>query len=263
MKSLNLVSKDNRSYQVTIPDPKSDLTSAYVFSFVRSGSTLLNNMVSAYCSYIEVPTFSLFNSAFDQGIHTQYIQEDAAACFEKMGYIYTGFRHFPAFDLDVKDAPAIWLVRDPRDIMVSLYYSVLKSHLIPGGITSLIKKRKETKYIDINQFVINESKSIARQFKRYNKMLVGSNLKIYRYEDVIYNKEKWMVDVLARLGIEYNLRHLRNIVKHFDVIPIAENENKHVRQVHPGNHIDKLTPHTIQILNRSLSDFLKYFDYEH
>ena len=135
MKSLDLVSKDGRRYKVTLPDPKPDLLSAYVFSFARSGSTLLNNIVTAYCSYLDIPTFSLFNSAFDQGIHTQSIQKDAAGCFEKTGYIYTGFRHFPAFDLDLTDVPAIWLVHDPRDMLVSLYYSVLKSHSIPDGLS--------------------------------------------------------------------------------------------------------------------------------
>jgi len=42
-----------------------------------------------------------------------------------------------------------------------------------------------------------------------------------------------------------------------------EDKSKHIRQVHPGNCKTKLTPQTIQELNKSLADFLKYFDYEH
>ena len=263
MKQFILVSQQGRQYEVTIPNPQPDLVSAYIFAFARGGSTLLNNMVTSYCQYIRVPTFSLFDTAFDQGVPTHGIQKDAAVCFNKTGCIYTGFRHFPAFDLDVSGAPVIWLVRDPRDMMVSLYYSVLKSHVIPKGLVSFTKNRKEAAKLDINQYVIEKSKSFAGQFQRYQKMLEGSDLKIYRYEDVIYDKEKWLTDVVSKLGVERNQRHIKNIAKQFDVIPETENENKHIRQVHPGNHTRKLTNQTIQELNTLFSDFLKYFNYEH
>ena len=91
---------------------------------------------------------------------------------------------------------------------------------------------------------------------------VSRNLKVYRYEDVIYEKEKWLSDVICNLGLQYKLKLVGNIAKQFDVIPGFENENEHVRQVHPGDHRKKLTPQTIQELNNLLSDFLKYFDYE-
>ena len=263
MKSIVLVSEQGHQYEVTLPRPHPDLVSAYLFAFARGGSTLLDNMIAAYCQFIDVPTFSLFNTAFDQGISTQAIQKDAAICFKKRGYIYTGFRHFPAFDLDVSDAPVIWLTRDPRDMLVSLYYSVLKSHVIPRGLVFLKKNREEAEKLDINQYVVNKVGVYSGQFQRYQKMLKGCNLKIYRYEDVIYEKEKWLTDVVTTLGIEHNQRHIRNIAKHFDFIPAAENENEHVRQVHPANHKRKLSHQTIQMLNESLSDFLDYFNYEY
>ena len=199
MKSIALVSDQGRKYKVSLPDPHPDLVSAYLFAFARGGSTLLDNMIGAYCQFIDVPTFSLFNTAFDQGILTQTIQKDAAVCFKKLGYIYTGFRHFPAFDLDVSDAPIIWLARDPRDMLVSLYYSVLKSHVIPRGLVTLKKNRKEAETLNVNQYVINKVGVYSGQFQRYQKMLEGSNLKVYRYEDVIYEKEKWLTDGSRRI----------------------------------------------------------------
>jgi hypothetical protein len=262
MKPITLISKRGQKYTVSMPNPKADFISAYIFAFTKSGSTLLNNMVAAYCQYIDVPTFSLFGAAFEQGIHTQHIQEDALVCFKKTGYIYTGFRHFPGFDLDVTGAPAILLTRDPRDMLVSLYYSVLKSHLIPRGLESFKLARKATESIDINEFVIKKADYLAMQFKRYKNSLAGSDLKVYRYEDVIYEKEEWLADVVGKLGVRYDHKHLVNIAKHFDVIPDTENENEHVRQVHPGDHTKKLTPETIQELNKLLSGFLAYFDYE-
>ena len=262
MRSLDLVSKQGRQYRVTIPNPKPDLVSAYIFAFPRGGSTLLNNMVAAYCRQIDVPTFSLFNAAFDQGVPTQDIQQDASVCFNRSGCIYTGFRHFPAFDLDVTGAPAIWLTRDPRDMLVSLYYAVLKSHVIPKGLVSYAKNRADAEKLDVNQFVIQRPMIFTRHFQRYKKMLTDSNLKIYRYEDVIFEKEKWLTDSVARLGLVHRPELVRNIAEQFDVFPDREDENEHIRQVQPGNYKEKLTRRTIQKLNKSLADFLKYFDYE-
>lgn len=263
MKSVDLVSKQGREYHVVIPEPKPDFVSAYVFAFTRGGSTLMNNMLATYCHQVNVPTFSLFNTAFDQGVPTQDIKEDASVCFEQNGHVYLGFRHFPTFELDFRGAPAILLTRDPRDMLVSLYYSVLKSHVIPEGLVSFKKSRKQAGELDINQFVTIRAKSFARQLKRYQKKLSDSALTVYRYEDVIYKKEKWLEDMVKRLGLPQSPELVRNIAKRFDVVPDVENENKHVRQVHPGNHSQKLNPQTICTLNDSLADFLKYFKYEH
>ncbi|MCF6263989.1 MAG: sulfotransferase [Xanthomonadales bacterium] len=261
MQSITLESETGRKYVVSIDDPKPGLKSSYVFAFARGGSTLLNGMIEAYCNYVNVPTFSLFNSAFDQGVHTSEIQEDSLKLFKKTGYVYTGFRHFPLFNMDIKGAPVVWLVRDPRDILVSLYYSILKSHVIPKGLVSLVKSRKATEKTDINQFVLNRAKTFNQQFQRYQKMLVSSDLKIYKYEDVIYEKEIWLTDIIAKLGIEYNPRLVRNIARDFNILPKKENNNKHIRQVHPGNHTTKLESQTIQELNKVLSEFLTCFGY--
>ena len=85
----------------------------------------------------------------------------------------------------------------------------------------------------------------------------------YRYEDVIYEKEKWLTNVVTKLGLQHNTELIGNIARRFDIVPETENENEHIRQVHPGDHKKKLSPQTIQELNILLSDFLNYFDYEH
>ena len=263
MNSLALVSKQGRKYKVSIPDPKPDLVSAYVFAFARSGSTLLNNMIASYCRQIGIPTFSLFNTAFDQGVPTQDIQEDASILFKKSGFIYTGFRHFPAFDLDVSGAPAIWLTRDPRDMLVSQYYSVITSHVIPEGLVFFKQNRLEARKIDINQYAIEKAMVFARQFRRYQTMLADSDLTVYRYEDVIYDKKKWLGNLISKLGLKHDRALVTAIANQFDIVPDKENKEKHIRQVHPGNHTKKLTAKTINELNILLSDFLKYFDYEY
>ena len=46
-----------------------------------------------------------------------------------------------------------------------------------------------------------------------------------------------------------------------DVIPSKERSDEFVRRVIPGDHRDKLTPTTIDLLNHHFADFLTTFGY--
>lgn len=251
-----------RPYKVSLPAPKTNLKKAYVFAFAKSGSTLLDNMVSTYCQLIGVPSFSLFNAAFGQGIRTSDIVDDARVCIEQEGIIYTGFRHFPVFNLDLSGANTILLTRDPRDMLVSMYYSIIKSHVIPEGNSGMQRNRELAASLDINDYVVNFANNYNNQFKRYRIMLDNSDLTTFRYEDVIYEKEKWLNAVVIKLGLEVVPSVVASVAKQFDIIPDHEAEDKHIRQVHPGNYLDKLRPDTIAKLNQSLADFLIFFSYK-
>ncbi|XSG85245.1 MAG: sulfotransferase domain-containing protein [Methylohalobius sp. ZOD2] len=262
MKSFNLVSKKGEKYSVTLPEPTPGFESAYVFAFAKSGSTLLDNILTAYSKSIGVSTFSLFGQAFDQGINTRDIDLDAQCCFLDSGYLYVGFRHFPGFDIDLTSKKSILLTRDPRDMLVSLYYSIAKSHVIPKNNKNLQIQREKVSKQGIDDYVIQAASTYNRQLKEYQRALSESNLSVYRYEDVIYHKLEWIQNILDYLGIKENQRLLKNIVSKFDVIPDTESPDKHIRQVHPGNYKKKLQPQTIKKLNNILSPFLEYFDYE-
>jgi len=262
MNPFQLTSATGKPYQVNLPEPKKGLKKAYIFAFAKSGSTLLDNMVSTYCQLLDIPSFSLFNAAFDQGITTDDVTEDAKAYIEQEGIIYTGFRHFPAFNLDLSGANTILLTRDPRDMLVSKYYSILKSHVIPKGNDRMHENKKQAASLDINDYVLKSACVYNGTFQRYKLMLANSDLTIFRYEDVIFAKEKWLNEVVVKLGLEVAPQIITSVAKQFDVIPERENEDEHIRQVYPGNYLKKLTPDAIAKLNDQLSDFLSFFNYE-
>ncbi|MEZ0153470.1 MAG: sulfotransferase domain-containing protein [Candidatus Reddybacter sp.] len=261
MNDFELISATGQPYQVSPPAPKTNLKRSYIFAFAKSGSTLLDNMVSTYCKIINIPTFSLFNAAFGQGISTNDIAEDALACIKQEGVIYTGFRHFPAFNLELSGANTILLTRDPRDMLVSMYYSIIKSHVIPEGNSGMQKNRERAVLLDINDYAISHANNYNNHFKRYRLMLDNSDLTTFRYEDVIYEKEKWLNAVVVKLGVEVRPKIITSVAKQFDIIPENEKEDKHIRQVHPGNYLEKLTPDTIVKLNDSLGEFLSFYNY--
>lgn len=259
---FELTTSSGKPYNIVLPSPRPDFDSKFVFSFAKSGSTLLNDLLFTYCPQLQVPVVSVFDQAFSQGLTTTEVKDESATIFDKAGYIFSGFRHFPNFDLDVGHNKSILLVRDPRDMVVSMYYSVTKSHVIPQGNTTLKRNRDEALQKAIDEFVVSKMNSYVGQYQTYLQKLDGKKVKIYRYEDVIYNKNEWMSDVLDFLEIEKVPTLIKKVVQQFDVIPSSENEADHIRQVHPGNYKKKLSSETIELITVSASNFLKAFNYD-
>jgi len=221
----------------------------------------MDNMVRSYCKALDIPTFSLFNSAFDAGIPTSEVMEDTLVCFSRSGRIYTGFRHYPGFDLDLSGVTSILLVRDPRDMLVSLYYSVAKSHVVPRGATGFLNRRRKAASMTVDDFALNQLQLYKKNFSVYRQKLKPASLTMYRYEDVIYKKREWLEDMISTMGLPVDIKLISHIADEFDIFPENENPGQHIRQVHPGNYRNKLQTSTIDTLNEELGEFLSHYGY--
>ncbi len=261
MKKTSLISTNGTPFNVVLPELQSTELSSYLFAFHKSGSTLMDNMVQKYCKSFGIPTFSLFNGAFDNGVPTNEIAADALACFSRQGMIYLGFRHYPGFDLDLSGLRTVLLVRDPRDMLISMYYSVAKSHVIPKNHPLFQHNRDAAASIDIDTFVLQKAGIYLHNFQLYQQKLPTELLTTYRYEDVIYEKCAWLKDIVEKLDLPVDSKLIRKTAQKFDIFPESEDQEKHIRQVHPGNYKSKLKPETIAELNIKLQEFLQYYNY--
>lgn len=261
MEKFQLQSSEGVDYTVRLPAATPTLISCYFFAFAKSGSTLVDNMLADYCSGCECSYFSLFGQAFSQGITTSHVQSDALKCFHRSGYIYSGFRHYPAFELPVDNAPVVLLVRDPRDMLVSLYFSIAKSHVIPTPGSRLVKERERVLAQDLQQFVVRRAPGYAKQLNQYLQALARADLLEMRYEDGIYKKKEMLGSILEHYNMTAKPRLIKKIAGSHDIIPDRENEKAHVRQVHPGNFRERLKPETIDSVNEILAPFLERYGY--
>lgn len=259
--TYELTAKDGKRYSVRVPEGVEGLPSSYLFAFVKSGSTLMDNMVAEYCSAVGVPHFSLFDQAFAQGVRTADIRADANRCLGRPGVVYSGFRHYPSFNMRLGDSKVVLLVRDPRDMMVSLYFSIMKSHIIPDGNESLRRAREQIPGVSIDEFVLQRAPGYVATFRRYRNKLDGTHRRVYRYEDVIYDKADWLADMVSFTGLPTQAREIQRIAKRHDKRPEQEDISSHIRQVHPGNFRKKLSWETILKLNDATGEFLDAFGY--
>ena len=245
--------------------PAADIESFFVFSMHKTGSTLLNEMLVDVCRIANVPIFSPEQIEFRNGLPLGELDLSVQSWFRRPGYCFSGFRTFPKYleGVDLTPIRKIFLIRDPRDMVVSRYYSTKISHPIASG--ELGEKMKELRErvasMGVDEYCLWYSNIISFQFTDYAKNIFDANLKVCRYEDVIFEKRKWLADTLEYAGIKILDSQIHEVADKHDVVPDVEDETKHIRRVIPGDHKNKLKPETIEQLNIIFADMLKRFNY--
>lgn len=262
-----LYTKDNREVSLEIAEP-ANIRSFFVFALPKSGSVLQDKIFEDICSELNIPLVSVAKSAFNQGIEESNFSEEICDLFLEQGYGYYGFRYFPSYlcNFDLSKFKKILLIRDPRDILVSHYFSMKNSHAIPKGEMGnrLLEHRKNIQDMDINEYVLNKADTFLKIFQSYIN-IKDDLLRIFRYEDIVFEKNKWIQDILSFLNLEYlslKKNEIELIAQKHDIFPKNETQNSHIRKVTPGDYKEKLNADTICTLNEIYENILIKYDYE-
>ena len=255
-----------------LPEPgEAMLPSALAFSFYKAGSTLLRKILEDLSPSAGVRLINLEGELFRLGVEHGKIARSSSSVFRPAGYCYGVFRLMPyAFDIPIlRDAPKLLLVRDPRDILVSHYFSMSKSHPTPGSELSEVKaerfneERKRVQDTSVDEHALRKAPMFRKHFAGYADRILGQpNLRVDRYEDIVFDTDRWVRSVCEHLGWDVDDRLLAEVVARHDIVPAGEHEDRHIRRVRPGDHIDKLRPETIDRLNEIFAPFLDHYGYD-
>jgi len=171
-----------------------DMDSAFFMSVHKSGSTLLNNMIRTCCERLNLDFVDIQSTFFNSGVPDGDIPGETSKIFKQKGYIYSGFRYFPhQYEIPcLKDCKVVLLIRDPRDAVVSQYFSLSKSHPLPGNDVGdemrdqMIEARNKVLGMDINEFTIKEVGGFVNKLEAYSKLMSEhENIRLFQYEEII------------------------------------------------------------------------------
>lgn len=255
---------------VTLPPPGApDMDSIFLVSLPKAGSTLLNKMMTQIATAAGLVSFSAPQELRRLGVKPNDTPEILNALFLPKGYMYGGFRGLPGGTQlpSWASGRTVVLVRDPRDMLVSLYFSEAYSHTPPGtGSGGALydhfqKQREKAQAAPVDDYVKSHGAQYARIYSEMHRKTGAVECKTYRYEDVIFHKKSWLVDMAAYLNIPIKERHVEVIAARNDVVPDEEDPTQHVRRVRPGDHREKLRPDTIAELNEAFRDVLDRYGY--
>lgn len=186
--------------------------------------------------------------------------------FKPRGYLYSVFGGMVEGIPNLNDYYVVLMVRDPRDILTSKYFSIGYSHRLPTGenkIESFMQRRAFAQQVEIDEYVISQSDRILQQYQRYLDLLLNqANVHIIKYEDMISNFSVWLDNLLNYCDLKISAELKQQLIQEsLKSRPKKENILNHIRQVTPGDHKRKLQPETIAQLNSSFSTILREFKY--
>jgi hypothetical protein len=163
----------------------------------------------------------------------------------------------------VCDRIAIFLLRDPRDILVSAYYSFGFTHTFSPNreIRELQQRiRREIQEQTVDEYVLDSADRFLGGFEVLHELSQAcSRSVVLRYEDMIDDWERFVAGLTRYVDIREPV--LREI--HARSRPrVTEDLRSHRRSGMPGGFREKLAQDTIASLNRKFATVLARYQYE-
>lgn len=175
-------------------------------------------------------------------------------------------------------------LRDPRDVLVSMFYSYCYSHV--GEIAGGTGYRKGVADQGIDEFVLKLATAqhrpvrgdygtgaplweVAGNFQQRYLTYVNHLLRdpqrdvvLLRYEDMFADVDGWLASVAERFEVA-DAAVIEELADRYRPMFNRRDENKwvHTRKVTPGDYLEKLSPATIAGLDRIFEDTLDCLGY--
>ncbi|TVQ03049.1 MAG: hypothetical protein EA359_10535 [Balneolaceae bacterium] len=188
--------------------------------------------------------------------------------FKPNGYLYSVFGGMIDGIEELHKYKIILMIRDPRDILVSKYFSVAYSRSTEYENEEknqyFMERRSQVKKMTLDEFVLSESDSLLSVFSRYERVLVSkySNMYLSKYEEMVSEFPLWLSQILEFCELEISKNLFNKLIKeNVKLIPDNENIERHIRRAKPGDYNEKLKRETIDILNQSFESVLQTYNY--
>ena len=189
--------------------------------------------------------------------------------FKPSGYLYTVFGGMIEGIREFEKYLVVLMVRDPRDVIVSEYYSYAYSHTEPSKLgnkySGFMEKRRKARQVTISEYAQTECDRVNNHYQRYIDLLLNcqSNVLVTKYEEMTSDWDSWLKRLLDYCQLEIRGELLASLSKESERLrPRQEDIHQHIRKGMPGDYEVKLDRPTIDVLNSKFSLVLKKFNYD-
>jgi hypothetical protein len=182
-----------------------------------------------------------------------------SGAFQPQGYYYGPigtFRQIPNLDLYA----LVLQLRDPRDMLTSLYFSTKYSHAIINP--KIIRRRQESQALSIDEYVMASADEYLVIYEQYCQQLLERPAILFlKYEEMVADFPGWLARLSQHLGLDGQTAALEQVKHRANFTVKSEDKYSHRRQVSPGDHKRKLQPETIQRLTTKFQPVLDRLSY--
>ncbi len=251
---------------INIPH-SSHLVSSFAIAPHKCGSVLLHKIVNDLANASNYPIINLEEQLFNGGFSPLLFNETVELVMKIPGYCFIGLRFPWTKNINyLTHHQKVLLVRDPRDVLVSHYFSMTNSHPAPGNgplLDTFMNDKIKFRALGIESYIEHKRGFFIlenmREFLRWSREVQGFH--IFRYEDIIFNKRDWASKLNEILNMKVSLNKVHEIADRQDIVPTDENPDRHIRQVRPGNYRKHLLPEHIKMIEDAYPDLFEAFSY--
>jgi hypothetical protein len=183
----------------------------------------------------------------------------------------------------IDDYDVILHLRDPRDVLVSMFYSYCYIH--PGEIEANTGYRRDVASRGIDAFVLAKASERSSEYrgdygtgghvedlignlpKRYRdyieRLLTRPNVLLVKYEEMVTDYRRWLEKFINPFPIDDKRKVIEEWAARSQAFfpKRANDAMNHVRHVTPGDYKAKLQPSTIRALDEIFSGTLDALGY--
>lgn len=226
--------------------------SRYVSEVIRALCTSAGMVAADYDAYVAMVRLPKQKNPFSH-------HGTISSAFQRKGYYYGPigtYRDIP--DLGVYKT--FLQLRDPRDVLTSLYFSTVYSHALISP--KLIRRRKEAQTMGIDEYVIATAEEYLTIYNGYCDHLLGQkNVLFLKYEEMVTDFDAWLQKLSQHLALSDQEEAIEAIRTDADFSMEQEDPYSQRRQIRPGDHRRKLKPETIKKLNKRFKPVLEKLNY--
>lgn len=189
--------------------------------------------------------------------------------FNPVGYLYSVFGGMVEGIPEIERYRVILMIRDPRDVLVSEYYSYAFSHSEPSKLGNkyidFMKMRQKARDVTIDEYVVSESDRLYVNYERYITLLLDRYAHVFvtKYEEMTSDFDAWLKKILEYCELEVGDELFECLLNEASSLkPKQEDVHQHVRKGMPGDYKEKLKRKTIDRLDAKFLPMLKRLDYE-
>ncbi len=182
------------------------------------------------------------------------------AVFNPKGYYLGPLREYYPIEA-LSQYKSILVLRDPRDVLTSFYYSKKFSHIVISKEFYADRKRYEDHTID--EFVLDYIPVVKAVYQGYiDHLLHQPSVCNLPYELLVTDFDRWLDQLMVFLALDTVPEDLIRSLKAAEhaVKPSGE-ETSHIRSKAPGDYLKKLKPETIDKVNLEFEAILAALNY--
>ena len=199
-----------------------------------------------------------------QGRHEEFLSNAYSELYSMHGAIYAPQRRhldFPGREL----FRHIFFLRDPRDILISSYYSVAFTHPVPYRSESrkrMAQSRATAREQEIDDYVMGQAETWLKPlFEQYILLRESAEDSLYlKYDFFVENTAEFVRELCNFLHLNPDSKAVKLLID--QATPVQKTEvMRHKRSGRSGQYIEKLRPDTVNALNDMLANVLDYWEF--